>query len=255
MGRRRSGRSAAPAGERPSGNRRPLGSSLVAREPGPLFSCKLSKRGCDAVRPRVIVLAWALLMFAAPASARDPGEALYARAKALLQRAEAAESPLSALPLLEQAQAQLLEIVAQHPKSPIAARLLLGDPLEQRVTTALAAARAAQARAREACLQRPTAACLIELALYRVGAIEDANERASALRAIAEAQAEAGQFKAALVTARAIEPVLFRASALREIAAAQAKAGQVGAAARTFEAALATARAIEDASSRAFASP
>jgi hypothetical protein len=172
------------------------------------------------VRPRVIVLAWALLMFAASASARDPAEALYARAKALLERAEAAESPPSALPLLEQARAQLLKIVAQHPKSPIAARLLLGDPLEERVTTALAAARAAQARAREACPQRPTAACLIELALYRVGAIEDAKERAEALRAIAEAQA---------------------------------KAGQVGAAARTFEAALATARAIDKARERASA--
>ena len=205
------------------------------------------------MHPRVIVLASALLMFAASASARDPAEALYGEAKALLERAEAAESPLSALPLLEQAQAQLLEIVAQHPKSPIAVRLLLGDPLEERVTTALAAARAAQARAREACLQRPTAACLIELALYRVGAIEDAKERAEALRAIAEAQAKAGAIEAALTTARAIEDAEQRAPALRRMAAAQAKAGQFEAAARTFGAALETAWAIADPNERASA--
>ena len=203
------------------------------------------------MHPRVIVLAWALLLFAASASARDPAEALYGEAKALLERAEAAESPLSALPLLEQARAQLLKIVAQHPKSPIAARLLLGDPLEERVTTALAAARAAQARAREACPQRPTVGCVFELALGSAGAIEDAWRRFTVLRAIAGAQAKAGQFEAAartfeaaLATARAIKDVLFRAWALSDIAAAQAKAGQV-------EAALVTARAIEDGWERA----
>ncbi|MCL6609492.1 MAG: hypothetical protein K6T74_15520 [Geminicoccaceae bacterium] len=174
------------------------------------------------MRPRVIVLASALPVFAASASARDPAEALYGEAKALLERAEAAKSPLSALPLLEQARARLLEIVAQHPKSPIAARLLLGDPLERRVTAALAAARAAEARAREACLQRPSVDCVFELALGSAFAIEAPDWRASALLAIAEAQAKAGQFEAALATASEIREPDEAARAYARIAAALA---------------------------------
>ena len=74
--------------------------------------------------------------------------------------------------------------------------------------------------------------------------IEAAYTRAGTLRAITEAQADAGDFKEALASARSIEDAYTRAGTLRAIAEAQADAGD-------FKEALASARSIEDAYTRA----
>ena len=74
--------------------------------------------------------------------------------------------------------------------------------------------------------------------------IEAAYTRAGTLRAIAEAQADAGDFKEALASARSIEDADTRAGTLHAIAEAQADAGD-------FKEALASARSIEDADTRA----
>ena len=87
---------------------------------------------------------------------------------------------------------------------------------------------------------------VIARAIAVAQAIEHPWLRIETLRAVAEAQAEAGLWEAAEATARTIENAKARASALRAVAEAQAEAG-------LWEAAEATARAIEDADTRAYA--
>ena len=87
---------------------------------------------------------------------------------------------------------------------------------------------------------------LWEAAEATARAIEDADTRAYALISVARAQAEAGLWDAATTTARAIENADTRAYALSAVAKAQAAAG-------LWDAATTTARAIEDADTRAYA--
>jgi tetratricopeptide (TPR) repeat protein len=76
--------------------------------------------------------------------------------------------------------------------------------------------------------------------------IEKADERARALREIAEGMAKAGMFDQALKVAEGIEKAWWRAEALREIAGEMAKAGM-------FDQALKVAEGIEEAWERAWA--
>ena len=91
---------------------------------------------------------------------------------------------------------------------------------------------------------RHGAARSISEALSTARSIGDDWQRASALRAIAEAQAKAGDISEALSTARSIGKDGERVWALRAIAEAQAKAGDRHGAARSISEALSTARSI-----------
>jgi tetratricopeptide (TPR) repeat protein len=72
-------------------------------------------------------------------------------------------------------------------------------------------------------------------ALRTAEAIEEAWERALALRAIAEAMARTGMWEQALQTAEAIEEARERAEALRAIAKAMARTGEAEGAAGIME--------------------
>ncbi len=76
-------------------------------------------------------------------------------------------------------------------------------------------------------------------ALQAAQKIENARYRSQALRGIAEAMAEAGQFDRALQVAQKIEDALDRSWALKDIAEAMAKAGQ-------FDRAVKVAETIDD---------
>ena len=88
-------------------------------------------------------------------------------------------------------------------------------------------------------------------ALAAAREIEDASDRAQALRSIAEALVKAGLATEALAVAREIEDASDRPQALRSIAEALAKAGLATEAREAATEALAAAREIEDASDRA----
>ncbi|MFA0732235.1 MAG: hypothetical protein BKPUNTRY_001782, partial [Candidatus Fervidibacter sp.] len=75
---------------------------------------------------------------------------------------------------------------------------------------------------------------------------EDAWDRSWALRFIAYAMAEAGQFDRALQVAQKIEDARVRSEALRDIAYAMAKAGQ-------FDLAVEVAETIDDPTARLLA--
>ncbi|PWL19802.1 MAG: hypothetical protein DCO81_07715, partial [Candidatus Aquiluna sp. XM-24bin5] len=85
------------------------------------------------------------------------------------------------------------------------------------------------------------------LALDTVQMIEDAGARSLALSAVAEAQAEAGDVSGALETAQMIEDAGARSLALSAVAEAQAEAGDVSGAQDTLALAFQTAQTIEDA--------
>ncbi|MBK6799459.1 MAG: hypothetical protein IPG76_22480 [Acidobacteria bacterium] len=72
--------------------------------------------------------------------------------------------------------------------------------------------------------QSPGRGWEIEAAQETADAIENAQHKSDALRAIAKALAEAGEFDAAKETAGVIEGAYWKADALREIAKAQAEA-------------------------------
>ena len=120
----------------------------------------------------------------------------------------------------------------------------------QNLNFALPAEWVAAALAGHAAWQRCRAAldapCLMAEALARAHGIADADWRAAALRAVARAQAQAGEVSVALTTARGIADARSRDRALGDIAEAQAEAGSI-------PGALATAREIGDVSSRASA--
>jgi serine protease Do len=90
-------------------------------------------------------------------------------------------------------------------------------------------------------------------ALAAAQRIDDAWWRTWALEKIAAAQAKAGEFAAALATARQIDDASDRASALRELGVAQAESGDRQAAARSLSEALGAALRIDDARWRASA--
>ena len=94
---------------------------------------------------------------------------------------------------------------------------------------------------------------LLSEALASARSIENADRRAQALCAIAEAQAAAGDIEGALASARSIENASRRAEALCAIAEAQAAAGTARGVANTITEALASARSIEDANIRTWA--
>ena len=101
-------------------------------------------------------------------------------------------------------------------------------------------------RKRQKCLSSPMVDCLFEIALQTAEKIENALARASALRSIANAFADAGLFPNALQTAEKTEDALLRGFALRDIAVTFAEAG-------LFPNALQTAEKIEGAFDRASA--
>jgi tetratricopeptide (TPR) repeat protein len=92
---------------------------------------------------------------------------------------------------------------------------------------------------------------LFDRALKVAEGIENAWERARALREIAEGMWKAGMFDQALKVAEGIEDAWRRARALREIAEEMAKAGMIDWAKEVFEQALKVAEGIEDAWRRA----
>jgi hypothetical protein len=92
---------------------------------------------------------------------------------------------------------------------------------------------------------------LFDRALKVAEGIENAWERARALREIAEGMWKAGMFDQALKVAEGIEDARERAWALREIAVGMAKAGMEDWAKEVFEQALKVAEGIEDAWRRA----
>jgi tetratricopeptide (TPR) repeat protein len=92
---------------------------------------------------------------------------------------------------------------------------------------------------------------LFDRALKVAEGIENAWERARALREIAEGMWKAGMFDRALKVAEGIEDARERAWALREIAGEMAKAGMIDWAKEVFDRALKVAEGIEDAWRRA----
>ena len=88
-------------------------------------------------------------------------------------------------------------------------------------------------------------------ALETAKGIEDVRDHSKALRDIVAAQAQAGDFPAALETTKGIEDVRDRSKASRDIATAQAQAGQIEEARTMLSAAFETAKGIEDVSDRA----
>ncbi|MBN8595697.1 MAG: caspase family protein [Anaerolineae bacterium] len=108
---------------------------------------------------------------------------------------------------------------------------LASDAAEQAWEYSLAAAHTlrfegARASALRAIAEARAQAGQVEAAEGIARGIDQAYARASALRAIAEARAQAGQYEAAEGIARGIDQAYERASALMAIAAARAEAGQ-----------------------------
>jgi nucleoside-triphosphatase THEP1 len=92
---------------------------------------------------------------------------------------------------------------------------------------------------------------LFDQSLMVAEGIEEAWERAWALREIAEEMAKAGMFDQALKVAEGIEEAGWRAEVLREIAEGMAKAGMTDWAKEVFDQALKVAEGIEEAGWRA----
>lgn len=153
--------------------------------------------------------------------------------------------------LLDEAQALLDRIVAEHPDSKEAVMLRADEKLAGLSPSILAAAREAVRREMEAgglisssdrqrCLSRPTMSCLYDLAAITARQLDSKGRRIALLAEVAEARARGGELDKALTLARPLAygtPDGPGARALTEIAVLQLQSGQL-------DAALATAKAL-----------
>ena len=162
---------------------------------------------------------------------------------ALVERADAAETPGDRAALYERALENLDAIVARYPGSDAAVRLATGQSIGD-------LSRAAVNRGRtlahaEQCIADWDRLCLLAVALEMSTAIGDRSNRSWALLQITVAQAEAGASELALETAQAITGAGDRARALAAIANSLMEAGASTQAQEIFLQAITMARGLQ----------